>query len=467
MCRKIRIYGDSNAMPPSRLGTCTFFLPAMSEKDQVTSLLIEVGIELGRSEQEIHALVTKLVEEEWLDTFSALKTLSEEDWTNLKLPRRFFLKLKEKLEQVSETIEEVKPLTAVDLEPPDGREPWTEILLAEEISQFISSREFSKDHKTEALRCLYRIVNAILDVPDDPSKRRIRRKNPNFEARIGNKEPCMKILKGVGFVIELEENNRVTEEYLKLPVAYLSRLTDCCHLLAMAIRDLGAVVPESRVVRSSGFNPYRTNLVTSRPDAQNLGGIGSLESDPSYLSAQIRKEHQLRSTGGVSVTEPLPLNKIVYNSMREIPQSPSPQVTDTQNEGIPLSAADLNRIKESISGNRQFKSMAKERLELLKREPVYSKVCLRIIGTDNAVLQMEFRPNTLVADVCKTIWNHGLSTMMRDLIGSSNGFYLVEAPNKILDPSKTLYQQSLVPNATVRLKLKKNAFALQSVKNFS
>lgn len=423
-----------------------------AEKELVTSLLIEVGLELKRNQDEIKALVTKLVDEEWFDSIEALKSITDEEWTALKLPKRYFLKLKEKLDALSHDQETVvvPPLTEVSMEPPNPQLPWTKILLADVISAFKRSTEYSKEEKLEGLECLYRLVNAVLVKPDDASKRKIRKLNPIFHRKVGSKPLCLMVLEGAGFVTETENG----EEYLELPIAYLSRLTDCSKLLAQTVASLGGTVPEMATTRV--FNPYRTNLHTTRTNSDHLPNEHEIspDLDPAHINAQIAQERRLRATGGNPKGVVIPLNKIIYPSIRAVPRPKTVALTPHEYEDSSsyLSQADMIRIKETLIGNRQFKSSARERLEQLRKVPLYSQTNLLVIGTDESVLSLNFRPDTKIREVYSIIWNQGLSRVFRSLLGTIDNMYLIEPPARRLESDKTLFQLNLVPNATLRLK---------------
>ena len=58
-------------------------------KNEVETLLISVGAQLGRSELEMRPVIERVVTECWFDTIASLKELkTEEDWAPLKLPQR-------------------------------------------------------------------------------------------------------------------------------------------------------------------------------------------------------------------------------------------------------------------------------------------------------------------------------------------------------------------------------------------
>eukprot|EP01057_Protomagalhaensia_wolfi_P001540 Protomagalhaensia_wolfi_Nauph_80__1539@NODE_193_length_3230_cov_39_615168_g146_i0_p1_GENE_NODE_193_length_3230_cov_39_615168_g146_i0NODE_193_length_3230_cov_39_615168_g146_i0_p1_ORF_typecomplete_len544_score72_93PUB/PF09409_10/2_1e12UBX/PF00789_20/5_4e03UBX/PF00789_20/8_9e06Rad60SLD_2/PF13881_6/7_5e03Rad60SLD_2/PF13881_6/0_11Linker_histone/PF00538_19/0_19PaaX/PF07848_12/0_46_NODE_193_length_3230_cov_39_615168_g146_i07672398 len=436
----------------------------LMEKERVTSVLIEVGLELGRNEAEVRDVVTRLVDEEWYDTIEALKKISEEEWSQLKLPRRFYLKLREKLDNLPDVVESAEPYTEVNLAPPNPDLPWTDIMISECIKALCSNSKYSREEILESLKSLYKLISAILKAPKDASKRKIRKGNPNFQAKVGSKPEALRVLMGVGFGIEQENN----EEFLTLAVAFMSRLTDAFKLLETEIVKLGGSVPQSSVIKTTGFNPYTSNLATTRSDSQRLQHPPDQDIDPFYINAQVARERKLRATGGIPQGVQIPINKVIYPSMKAAGHPPRIQADCESGDDLPppLTPAELARLKETLSGNRQFRSAGRERLEALRNEPVYAKTCLRIIGPDGTVLQMEFRPNTRVADVYAAIWNEGLSRTLKALIHDPAHISLLEPPNRPLDPSKTLYQQRLVPNATLRLKLPPQLERLVGVRSF-
>eukprot|EP01056_Protomagalhaensia_sp_Gyna25_P002690 Protomagalhaensia_sp_Gyna_25__2689@NODE_253_length_4172_cov_32_949431_g195_i0_p2_GENE_NODE_253_length_4172_cov_32_949431_g195_i0NODE_253_length_4172_cov_32_949431_g195_i0_p2_ORF_typecomplete_len437_score52_41PUB/PF09409_10/5e11UBX/PF00789_20/0_0077Rad60SLD_2/PF13881_6/6_6e03Rad60SLD_2/PF13881_6/0_029_NODE_253_length_4172_cov_32_949431_g195_i08562166 len=434
------------------------------EKERVTSILIEVGLELGRQESEVRDVVTKLVDEEWYDTVEALRKISEDEWSQLKLPRRFYLKLREKLDNLPDVVEPTEPYTEVNLGSPGPDLPWTNIMLSGCIKALCCNSKYSREEILDALKSLYRLISAILMAPKDASKRKIRKGNPNFHTKVASKPEALRVLTGVGFGIEVENN----EEFLTLAIAFMSRLTDASKLLEAELIKLGGSIPQSAVVKSTGFNPYTSNLATTRSESQRLQHPPDQEIDPGYINAQVAREIKLRATGGSPQGVQLPINKVIYSSMKAAGHPPRIQADCESGDDLPppLTPAELARLKETLSGNRQFRSAGRERLEALRKEPIYSKTCLRIIGQDGTVLQMEFRPNTRVGHVCSSIWNEGLSRALKTLVQDPAHISLLEPPNRQLDRTKTLYEQRLVPNATLRLKLPPQFERIVGVRSF-
>nr|AND76648.1 hypothetical protein [Eimeria maxima] len=55
---------------------------------EAEALLLEVGAEMGRTEEEMRPFIRKIVEENWLETKESLAALSSEQWKSLAIPLR-------------------------------------------------------------------------------------------------------------------------------------------------------------------------------------------------------------------------------------------------------------------------------------------------------------------------------------------------------------------------------------------
>lgn len=68
-----------------------------SNKNEVVTLLLNIGKRLNRSEEQMKPIIKKIVEDNWLDSIESLKNLKEEDWNKLSIPIRLLEELRKEL----------------------------------------------------------------------------------------------------------------------------------------------------------------------------------------------------------------------------------------------------------------------------------------------------------------------------------------------------------------------------------
>merc|ERR1712190_91753 len=101
--------------------------------------------------------------------------------------------------------------------------------------------------REEAVQTVFKLMDAVLASPEDPKKRRVRKANKIFHRKVGRHAAAVDFLLGIGFR-ESDDPDAPGEAgrraLLLMPVAYLSRLTDAHHTLALVAQEVGIAVPE-------------------------------------------------------------------------------------------------------------------------------------------------------------------------------------------------------------------------------
>ncbi len=97
--------------------------------NEVERLMLLVGSQLGRSEQEIRPLIKKVVEDSWYDSLDSLRALSDPDWPELGLPPRFRQALQAKL-KVDTQLTQEEPSESSRIQPTQSNQsidPFNEL----------------------------------------------------------------------------------------------------------------------------------------------------------------------------------------------------------------------------------------------------------------------------------------------------------------------------------------------------
>ncbi|CAD52178.1 hypothetical protein C923_04364 [Plasmodium falciparum UGT5.1] len=69
----------------------------MDEENEVVKLLVKVGKNINKTEEQLRPFIKKIVEDNWLDSIESLKNLNDNEWYNLQLPLRLVDEIKKEL----------------------------------------------------------------------------------------------------------------------------------------------------------------------------------------------------------------------------------------------------------------------------------------------------------------------------------------------------------------------------------
>ncbi|SOV17197.1 conserved Plasmodium protein, unknown function [Plasmodium gaboni] len=69
----------------------------MNEENEVVKLLVKVGKNINKNEEQLRPFIKKIVEDNWLDSIESLKSLTDDEWFKLQLPLRLVDEIKKEL----------------------------------------------------------------------------------------------------------------------------------------------------------------------------------------------------------------------------------------------------------------------------------------------------------------------------------------------------------------------------------
>lgn len=334
---------------------------------------------------------------------------------------------------------------------------------------------FENNFDTESKACLItlmKIIDNILQKPNDPKVRTIRLQNAAFSNKVGSRKGGIEFLLACGF-----ERTRAPppllatadtgEEQLLLNDDTQSRLVTARRLLmTRAIQDLcmkAEELPEYRqppvislvdstsqssiTASATEFNPY----VGHRFDAKSMAVGANLGPDPNYKSktdAELRKllEKQAKLEAQRQKLNPewcafRPDEPVV------IAVASSATASSSQAEGPSDSSLLAERMKKQQQERMQreqggFTTKAMRDLEKLKKQKVYSHVTLTVQFPDGYKLVGKFVPSDKIRSVQQSL--------QQDCLTVQDEFDLyVTPPRRLLSPTQSLKQEDLVPAAKV------------------
>lgn len=305
-----------------------------------------------------------------------------------------------------------------------------------------------------ALQTLFRLVDGVLEAPQNAKRRRLKKTNPAFHQKVGRFSAAMEFLRGAGFV-DTDDQDTPGEEgrdaLLTMPVAYIARLNDAHQTLAAVAGGVGVMSPE--IPKTQGiFNPFQVNAQgTDGSRKQAPGGKNFVRE-----AEQVRQEVRKRERELAEAVEHAP----------EVSLSPSAfwlsagrRLEDVVREtsladGASSRAADDELLREQLSSVRAalagttagFQSADKKRLVELGKTLAHTSCTLRVICPDKAVLQVRFQAKA----TCKYVMEQLAPLLSPDVCASA--WYLYQSPPlRRLGPGESLMSAGLTPGANVYL----------------
>ncbi|KAH0477787.1 MAG: hypothetical protein KVP17_002765 [Porospora cf. gigantea B] len=395
--------------------------------DDIRALLGLAGATLGRTSSQMEPFVTKLADN-WFDSVDALRGLSEAQWTQMGFPLRLVEAIRSELgDSQSDPTQRsaITPpnLSEVNYEPPT--EEQIPVNVQESLNVYFEDATMDIEDRVLCTQTLLKLIDAVIEQPRNPAKRRINLANEAFHLRVGRFPSTFAVLHCVGFF-------ETADRHLQMPTAFVSRLTDLHSHLDQHAQDLG--LPKTPL--PSTFNPYAVSVKLQTPLMSRV--LDERAEAAERVKERIEEVKRLQETGGVDHVEP---NPQVYhlNALRRHVQSPR---RDSGND-LPPTSKDLDRIKQLAEGP-AFKSRQQVLLEEMEERGSFPKCTLRIVLPNELVLQIDMKPSARVADVIALA-----SQFLTHTARECWELYSTPPPT-VLETRKTLYQLGLVPAATVR-----------------
>ncbi|KAH8583158.1 uncharacterized protein ELE39_002097 [Cryptosporidium sp. chipmunk genotype I] len=470
--------------------------------NEVEELILTLGKEMGRKDEEMKRFVEIIVDKNWYDRIELLKGITNEQWEAMNIPLRLVDMIKKRIspevnepESAEYSKQEAKQILKED-------DLWEFEYLTPENLEIIPSLYNSieslgricKEKLKEVTDLLFKIIDSIIKEPRKGKIRRIKLKNPKFASTVGSFAEALNVLKSVGFVqVKLkpsqisritEDNNNAKEEeeeYIELPVAYISRLTDCHHLLAIFCEknridhpklvscDLTSIdASGENSVKISHFNPYVSNISSTSANTNNEISRKIMKfaiEERRQIESEIMKrerdmengivdEHSSQDNGNVTCSKPFAIHSSNIqkfdNLVKAISDMDSQEDFD-EDDTSHFEQSEIQRIRDSILGNAPaFKSRSNEYLKSLLKRKVHSHSSIRVVFPDKYILQLQFRPNHTTYDLIQSV---------KDCINpniSSMDWYVYQSPpilKVVPDKKLTLLKAGFVPNAQLYFKL--------------
>lgn len=360
----------------------------------------------------------------------------------------------------------------------------------EDSMQFLLNNNFDSDSEI-CIVTLMKLLDNILKQPyDNPKVRSIRINNPNFDKKIGSKKGGIEFLLACGFeqnaekIGLLQKESGKEETYLILPetkqnedVSASILMTGRRLLQKCAIQDLRMKADEIPKIKQppkpASFTPTNNTKIQSNSKSSTSGTFDPFNSsrydgmsaavgmqctpDSNYVSTTDRELGKLQSRQQ-KLEQKLQetfLNRDWCVSALPNNNKTSGIVTPFANDNGPAknekdSKLLFDHYKKKNEGNKKegngFTTKSMRDLERLKKKKVYSHVQLALHFANGVVLYGKFLPKETLQIVIDEVQNKCFrsDTKIKQLYCTP--------PKRILDPSKTLDQEDLVPAAKIFVK---------------
>ncbi|OII73268.1 uncharacterized protein cubi_02500 [Cryptosporidium ubiquitum] len=467
--------------------------------NEVEQLILTLGKEMGKDEEEMKKFVEIIVNKNWYDRVELLKSITNEQWKTMNIPLRLVDMIKKRVssevkefeveEDSNEAAKQVLKESTWEFEylTPENLEMSPSL-----YNSIESLVNIPRDKLKGVTDLLFKIIDSIIKEPRKGKIRRIKMKNPKFASTVGSFVEALNVLKSVGFVqVSLKTSeifgnsedcsNEEQEEYIELPVAYISRLTDCHHLLAIFCErnkiDYPKLVPcdlnsidnsNENSVKISHFNPYVSNISSTSASSNNEFSRNLMKSaieERRQIESEIKKRERDMENGIINEFNPQDDGNIISskpfvihssniqkfdNLVKEINDIDSQEDLDNDVTSH-FEQSEIQRIKDSILGKAPaFKSRTNEYLKSLLKRKVHSHSSIRVVFPDKYILQLQFRPNNTTYDLIQSV-----KDCINPNISSMNWYVYQSPPILKVNPDKnlTLLKAGFVPNAQLYFKL--------------
>jgi len=320
-------------------------------------------------------------------------------------------------------------------------------ILRASAQKMIALQEASE--REEAIQTVFKLIDGVLAAPEDPKKRRVRKSNEVFHRKVGRHPPAVDFLRGAGFIDAPDPDAPSAEDVglLLMPIAYISRITDAHHALAMVASEAGIAAP--LLPKSGTFNPFQSNCQAT-DTTHRTAASDSWKSEADRVREEVKRK-QTEIKDKIQQAPPVDMRPTAFwlaagrrldDVVRETAAMEGDRTTDNA-----LLQQQISSAKATISGdNSKFTSADKKRLAELSRTRVYEVCILRVICPDKSVLQAQFRSGERGEAVMAAI-----SGVLAPHVASSRWYIYQSPPLKRLQPKETLVAAGLTPGANMYL----------------
>lgn len=369
----------------------------------------------------------------------------------------------------TDTITMPEPMDMVDDRPKriSPEEAWDEILR----SNFDATTK-------DCLIVLLKFIDNVLSRPDEPKFRSIRCANATFEKKVGMVKGGYEFLYSVGFVPRYPAfaSSSVMPEMFELENESRETLLRGRSILTQsAVSDLGMSEEELPAPPNTKFSPMEVHKPISSSTTTILGGFDIYKGHSYNIQSAAVGAPDPYGDKGMSTTERQLQNLqskkekleremqtigdrglVAYNA-GEIPQiaaSTSGDGGEGKSDGS-LLAARMKRMEDERKKREEggFTTKAMRDLESMKKAKVYSHAQIRINFPDGKHLHAKFLPSEKISSIRSVI-----KSACKPSVAVSLDFDLyVAPPRRLLNDSKTLADEELVPAAKIHVSWKVGA----------
>jgi hypothetical protein len=354
----------------------------------------------------LNRIILTRLEDNWYDTRESLRALTDQQFEDLKLPKRLVQEIRSALGQQNEIPKQLdiqqpvaqqnaqpmpkeilKPIQPIsNAEPmvtessPSYQPTYVPVVDPEKLctlfvgtlrSTLIELQEEAGAAFSECVKTLGTIVANIVNNTTDPTKRRLKAVNKAFFAKVGQFSMGNKVLKLCGFIKDSEgmilEDSKLNLNQLNLAFNILKDVYSQVEQIAQEV------------------DPTSKSLLTSlKPKPPVV--------DPSYDPTAIEqaKERLLKEKLLLESQKVEDRKVVIFHRLKE------PFIADKLiNEEIVEeedSAEGALSLLKSNEEHMKFQNRAKKELDNLKKRKVYSTVIIRVRFPNDIILQGSFSP---------------------------------------------------------------------------
>jgi len=313
--------------------------------------------------------------------------------------------------------------------------------------------------RAEAVQTLFKLIDGVLASPLDEKKRRVKKANDVFHRKVGRHAAAVDFLRVCGFKDADDMDNMDDEAgrnaLLSLPIAYMTRLIDAHHSLAMISADAGVSAP-TLPVSTEVFNPYGQSIQATE-STSTLKVPANRLTEAERVRNQVKKRQQdLQDRVESAPTVPLRPSVFWLSSGRRLEEVIQETCDDGLADVTPLpdvKAADAELIrgmmagaKGAMAGPANFESADKRRLVELSRTKAHEICVLRVVCPDKSVLQVTFR----AADKGEVALAQ-IGPLLAPHIRAAKWYLYQSPPMRRLDPKESFVKAGLAPGASMYL----------------
>jgi len=296
-----------------------------------------------------------------------------------------------------------------------------------------------------ALQSIFRLVDSVLAAPEDAKKRRVRKGNPTFHAKVGQHKVALDFLRCAGFMDadDPETPGKAGKgSLLVMQVAYIVRLTDAHHALADASQRCGCAAP---AIPAGNFNPYQENRLAG-------GAVKQQEwrGEAEQLRDEVKKrEQELKDK--LNFAAPVDLQPKVFwlssgRRLEDVVKETATLPEEDLAEDAALLQSTLGSLPGHTTGLQGFQNADKTRLVELSRIEVHERCVLRVICPDKSVLQAHFLAGEQIERVVER-----LGPLFSKSVQDSRWYLYQSPPLRRFQLKETLSAAGLTPGANVYL----------------